>query len=78
MTLPDSPGLGFGLGFSVLRDPNSGFAESVGTWRWGGAYGHSWFVDRKQGISVVALTNTLYEGMSGQFVNDLRDAVYGS
>ncbi|CNJ99171.1 beta-lactamase class C and other penicillin binding proteins [Yersinia frederiksenii] len=78
MTLPDSPGLGFGLGFSVLRDPLAAASpESVGTWRWGGAYGHSWFVDRKQGVSVVALTNTLYEGMSGQFVNDLRDAVYG-
>jgi hypothetical protein len=25
---------------------------------------------------VVAFSNTLYEGMSGQFVNDLRDAVY--
>lgn len=78
MTLPDAPGLGFGLGFSVLRDPDAAESpESIGTWRWGGAYGHSWFVDRIQGISVVALTNTLYEGMSGQFVNDLRDAVYG-
>jgi len=48
----------------------------VGTWRWGGAYGHSWFVDRVQGLSVVAFTNTLYEGMSGRFVTDLRDAVY--
>ncbi len=78
MTLPDSPGLGFGLGFSVLRSPlEANSPESVGTWSWGGAYGHSWFVDKIQGISVVALTNTLYEGMSGQFVNDLRDAVYG-
>src|SRR5256885_15017082 len=42
-----------------------------------GAYGHSWFVDRAQELSVVAFTNTLYEGMSGRFVNDLRDAVYG-
>ncbi|MFA3760480.1 serine hydrolase domain-containing protein [Yersinia sp. 2466 StPb PI] len=78
LILPDSPGLGFGLGFSVLRDPHEADSpESVGTWRWGGAYGHSWFVDRIQGISAVALTNTLYEGMSGQFVNDLRDAIYG-
>lgn len=76
-TLQDAPGVGFGLGFSVLRDPllaNS--PESVGTWRWGGAYGHAWFVDPQQSLSVVAFTNTLYEGMSGQFVNDLRDAVY--
>lgn len=73
-----APGFGFGLGFSVLRDPAlAASPESAGTWRWGGAYGHSWFVDRAQGLSVVAFTNTLYEGMSGRFVNDLRDAVYG-
>ncbi|MFJ4289952.1 serine hydrolase domain-containing protein [Cupriavidus sp. NPDC089707] len=76
--LPDAPGTGFGLGFSVLRDPRlAGSPESAGTWRWGGAYGHAWFVDRSQGLSVVAFTNTLYEGMSGRFVTDLRDAVYG-
>jgi CubicO group peptidase (beta-lactamase class C family) len=75
---PDQPGYGFGLGFSVLRDPLAADSpESPGTWRWGGAYGHSWFVDRSRGLSVVALTNTLYEGMSGAFVNELRDAVYG-
>lgn len=70
---------GFGLGFSVLRDPAIAQSpESPGTWRWGGAYGHSWFVDRARELSVVALTNTLFEGMSGRFVNDLRDAVYRS
>jgi CubicO group peptidase (beta-lactamase class C family) len=77
--LPNAPGFGFGLGFSVLRDPGlAATPESEGTWRWGGAYGHAWFVDRAQGLSVVALTNTLYEGMSGRFVTELRDAVYGS
>ncbi|WP_413739024.1 serine hydrolase domain-containing protein [Sodalis sp. RH21] len=77
MELPAAPGFGFGLGFSVLRDPRlAASPESAGTWRWGGAYGHSWFVDRAQGLSVVAFTNTLYEGMSGRFVTDLRDAVY--
>ncbi|RJT46082.1 serine hydrolase domain-containing protein [Rahnella woolbedingensis] len=76
--LPESPGLGFGLGFSVLRDPQAAASpESAGTWRWGGAYGHSWFVDCAAGLSVVAFTNTLYEGMSGAFVNELRDAIYG-
>jgi len=50
--------------------------QSEGTWRWGGAYGHSWFVDPARGLSVVALTNTLYEGMDGAFVDELRDAVY--
>ncbi|WP_434659913.1 serine hydrolase domain-containing protein [Klebsiella sp. MISC125] len=77
--LPNAPGFGFGLGFSVLRDRMvAASPETEGTWRWGGAYGHSWFVDRAQGLSVVAFTNTLYEGMSGRFVTDLRDAVYGA
>ncbi|VWC27071.1 serine hydrolase [Burkholderia lata] len=76
--LPDAPGFGFGLGFSVLRDPVAAQSpESVGTWRWGGAYGHAWFVDRTAGLTVVALTNTLYEGMHGRIVTDVRDAVYG-
>ncbi|NIE62990.1 serine hydrolase domain-containing protein [Burkholderia sp. Ax-1719] len=74
---PDAPGYGFGLGFSVLRDRSRAASpETNGTWRWGGAYGHSWFVDPARQLSVVALTNTLYEGMSGRFVNELRDAVY--
>ena len=79
LDLPNAPGFGFNLGFSVLRDPLSAASpESAGTWRWGGAYGHAWFVDRARGLSVVAFTNTLYEGMSGRFVNELRDAVYGA
>jgi CubicO group peptidase (beta-lactamase class C family) len=79
LELPNAPGFGFGLGFSVLRDPvQAASPESVGTWRWGGAYGHAWFVDRARGLSVVAFTNTLYEGMSGRFVTDLRDAVYAA
>ncbi|SAI73644.1 Esterase estB [Bordetella ansorpii] len=68
---------GFGLGFSVVRDPaQAASPESAGAWRWGGAHGHSWFVDRARGLSVVAFTNTLCEGMSGGLVTDLRDAVY--
>ncbi|MDY4383215.1 serine hydrolase domain-containing protein [Pectobacterium brasiliense] len=78
LELPNAPGCGFGLGFSVLRDPLLAESpESSGTWRWGGAYGHSWFVDRTKSLSVVAFTNTMYEGMSGNFVTELRDAVYG-
>lgn len=75
----DAPGFGFGLGFSVLRDPQlASSPETEGTWRWGGAYGHAWFVDPAQRLSVVAFTNTLYEGMAGRFVTDVRDAVYGA
>lgn len=77
LELPSAPGFGFGLGFSVLVDPaRAASPESPGTWRWGGAYGHSWFVDPARELSVVAFTNAMYEGMSGRFVGDLRDAVY--
>ncbi|MDR6671846.1 serine hydrolase domain-containing protein [Xanthomonas sp. 1678] len=75
----DGPGWGYGLGFAVLRDPApTATPEAPGSWRWGGAYGHAWFVDPARQLSVVALTNTLYEGMSGAFVVELRDAVYAS
>lgn len=74
---PEPAGWGFGLGFALLRDAAaSGTPQCEGTWRWGGAYGHSWFVDPARGLSVVALTNTLYEGMDGAFVDALRNAVY--
>jgi CubicO group peptidase (beta-lactamase class C family) len=78
LELRNAPGIGFGLGFSVLRDPRLAMSPgSEGTWRWGGAYGHSWFVDHAMESSAVAFTNTMCEGMSGRFVNELRDAVHG-
>ncbi|GKS11779.1 serine hydrolase domain-containing protein [Paenibacillus chitinolyticus] len=71
------PGRGFGLGFTLLMDPvAAGTPESPGTWRMGGTYGHSWFVDPERKLSVVAFTNTSLEGMSGQFTVDLCKAVY--
>ncbi|BFH61852.1 serine hydrolase domain-containing protein [Paenibacillus azoreducens] len=71
------PGRGFGLGFTLLKDPvAAATSESPGTWRMGGTYGHSWFVDPAKQISVVAFTNTALEGMSGQFTVDLCEAIY--
>ncbi|AJY73944.1 serine hydrolase domain-containing protein [Paenibacillus beijingensis] len=71
------PGRGFGLGFTLLKDPAAADTpESPGTWRMGGTYGHSWFVDPAEQLSVVAFTNTALEGMSGQFTADLCKAVY--
>ena len=58
MDLLPWPGRGFGLGFTVLRDPAAANSpEPAGTWRLGGAYGHSWFVDRANGLTAVAFTN---------------------
>ncbi|NHZ88369.1 serine hydrolase [Massilia sp. CCM 8733] len=73
------PGRGFGLGVTVLKDARAAASpESPGTWRMGGTYGHSWFVDPRRALSVVAFTNTALEGMSGAFVDQLCQAVYGS
>lgn len=73
------PGWGFGYGWAVLVEPDkANTPQSKGTFQWGGVYGHSWFVDPEQKISVVALTNTTIEGMAGPFVTEVRDAVYGA
>ena len=78
LELPFWPGRGFGLGFTVLTDPQAaGTPESAGSWRMGGTYGHSWFVDPARELSVVAFTNTAIEGMAGPFVGQLCGAVYG-
>jgi len=79
LELANWPGRGFGLGFTVLTDPQAAQTpESPGTWRLGGAFGHSWFVDPAQQLSVVAFSNTAFEGMSGRFTVDLCNAVYGA
>ncbi|KRA61953.1 serine hydrolase [Caulobacter sp. Root655] len=71
------PGWGFGYGWAVLDDPTvANTPQQAGTIAWGGVYGHSWFVDPKSGLTVVAMTNTAFEGMNGPFTAQLRDAVY--
>ena len=68
----------FGYLSAVLADPAAAKApQAKGTLQWGGIYGHSWFIDRVAGLSVVALTNTAVEGCLGVFPNEIRDAVYG-
>ncbi|RFB96274.1 serine hydrolase [Rhizobium leguminosarum bv. trifolii] len=73
------PGSGFGFGWSVITDPDeAGVPFPKGTVKWGGVYGHSWFIDPVNGITVVALTNTTLEGMWGKFTVDLREAIYAA
>lgn len=72
------PGWGFGYGGAVLVDPApTATPQAPGTMQWGGAYGHNWFIDRTNRLSVVALTNTAFEGMTGAFPTDIRNAIYG-
>lgn len=75
--LPGMPGMGFGLGWAVLVDPATAQTpQAPGTLNWGGVYGSSWFIDPANKLSVVILSNTAPEGMWGQVVTDVRDAVY--
>jgi len=72
-------GWGYGYGAAVLRDPvSAGVPMNPGTVRWGGAFGHSWWVDPAARISVVLLTNTAFEGMAGRIRTDIVNAVYGA
>lgn len=74
-----TPGWKWALGWPVLVDPSlTGTPESPGTWRWGGVYGNSWFVDPARQLSVVLLTNTAYAGMIGALPEAIRDATYGA
>ena len=73
------PGSGFGFGWSVITDPaEAGVPFPKGTLKWGGVYGHSWFIDPVNRLTVVALTNTTLEGMWGKFTVDLRGAIYAA
>lgn len=71
------PGFGFGYGGAVLLDPQAAQTpQTPGTWRWGGVYGHSWFVDPRAQVSCALLTNTALEGNFGRLTLDLRNAIY--
>jgi CubicO group peptidase (beta-lactamase class C family) len=72
----NGPGFGFGYGGAVLLDPAlAASVHSKGVWLWGGVYGHSWFVDPARALSVVVMTNTAVEGMTGTFAVDVAAAV---
>ncbi len=72
-------GWGFGLGVAVLVDPVAAITpQAIGTWRWGGVYGHNWFVDPVARLTVVTMTNTAVSGMNGPIREAVRDAVYGT
>ena len=72
----NGPGFGFGFGGAVLLDPAAaGSGHSPGVWLWGGVYGHSWFVDPARQLSVLVMTNTAIEGMTGAFATEVAGAV---
>jgi len=80
-TLPTNsgPAFGWGLGVSVLLDPQAAkLPLNAGSWNWAGVYGSNFWVDPVARLSVVLLTNTAVSGMTGAFPLALRHAVYAS
>jgi CubicO group peptidase (beta-lactamase class C family) len=73
------PGWGFSYFGAWLDDPAlAGSPAARGTNRWGGIYGHNWFLDPENGLSVVSMSNTGIEGCDGPFKDQVRDAVYAA
>ncbi|CAI2510063.1 serine hydrolase domain-containing protein [Serratia ficaria] len=71
------PGWGFGFGGALLVDERLATTpQRAGTMTWGGVYGHNWFCDPQEELSVVVLTNTAFEGMCGLYPQQIRDAAY--
>ncbi len=63
----------------MLDDPAANRSTAPkGTIDWGGVYGHNWFIDPVNGISVVSMSNTALEGCNGPYREEIRDAVYGA
>jgi CubicO group peptidase (beta-lactamase class C family) len=56
-TIEYEPGVGFGLGFEVVLDQGQrGTPGSIGEFRWGGAYGSTYWVDPAEEMIVVYFT----------------------
>lgn len=73
---PFNPGSGFGLGFSVVKDLGTrGEPGSVGEFGWGGAYHSTYWVDPREQLVVVYLTQLNPAGDVDDF-GKLRALVY--
>jgi CubicO group peptidase (beta-lactamase class C family) len=76
---PQDTGQRFGFLGAVIADPKAAKRpQAAGSIRWGGVYGHDWFIDFTNGISAMMMTNTSLEGCNGNYPKDVARAIYGS
>lgn len=55
-----APGMAFGLGFEIVREPGrAGRYGGAGQYGWGGAYGSSYLVDPASGVVIAFMTQML-------------------
>ena len=75
---PWENGIGFGLGFSILKDLGSrGTPGTVGEYGWGGAYHSTYWVDPKESLVVVYFTQ-LIPALDIDDHDKLRTLIYQS
>jgi CubicO group peptidase (beta-lactamase class C family) len=76
MTTLRGPGWGFGLGVAVVTDPAAAKTRlPAGSYGWGGIYGTQFWVDPRNRVVGVVMTQTSIIG-SGPIANAVREAFY--
>jgi CubicO group peptidase (beta-lactamase class C family) len=81
MEQPDgrASGMGFGLGFAVMKDPAAaGFMSSEGTLFWAGAANTHFWIDPKEDMVVVAMTQHIGAPGAEPLWFQLRTLVYSA
>jgi CubicO group peptidase (beta-lactamase class C family) len=74
--LDSADGFGFGLGFAVLLDvPHSGVPGSVGEYNWGGYASTLFWVDPKEELIAILMTQFIPSG-SHPLRSDFKVALY--
>ncbi|HZY69179.1 MAG TPA: serine hydrolase domain-containing protein, partial [Devosia sp.] len=73
----DRPGQHFSAMGAVVTDADASGWRKAGLVQWGGVWGNNWIIDPATGTHVVVYTNTMKEGCSGAFRDEMRDAVFG-
>lgn len=71
------PGEAFSFIGALTTDPVAARALwPAGTVAWGGGWGHNWFLDPVNRLTVLTCTNTMFEGLGGKIRSDVIEAVY--
>jgi CubicO group peptidase (beta-lactamase class C family) len=77
--LPFNPAFGFGLGFSVFRDPRAmGSTEGRGTLAWGGMGGTWFWIDPENDLVFVGLIQRFADPISSEFRAKARTFTYAA
>jgi CubicO group peptidase (beta-lactamase class C family) len=72
-------GLGFGLGFAIMKDPAAaGFMSSEGSFFWSGAAATHFWIDPKEDLVVVAMTQHMGAPAADAVGAQLRTLVYSA